>query len=209
MRKILVFLMLMMAMGMVFATDDVVGIKEGAVAGGGGAYIPVTLSLSNEDVGQVIIGFATHAVDSAASQADGKKEKATLEGNPTTGVASLSTADKDSTYVFWQIQSSEGMKVELSTNALTYTEGDQDYTIDWKITNASDLSALIDGTKGTYAPYPLYTHEPNGSFLADFDSVKLGMETVNYTDDLKAGNLKPGAYTANLVVKITAVGAEG
>ena len=207
MRKILVLLMLMMAMGMVFAAD-VVGIKEEAVAGGDGAYIPVTLSLTNDDVGQVVIGFADQAVSTADSQAEHKKESATLEGNPTTGVASLSATDQE-TYVFWQIQSSEGMKVELLTTALTLTEGDQDYTIDWKITDASDSSALIDGTNGTYNSYTLYEHKPKGMFKADFDSVKLGMETVNYTDDLKAGNLKPGAYTANLVVKITAVGVGG
>ena len=209
MRKILVLLMLMMAMGMVFAAD-VVGIKEEAVAGGDGAYIPVTLSLTENDANQVIIGFAKHEVSTAASQDGYKKESATLKGDPTTGVASLSPDDKDSTYVFWQIQSSEGMKVELSTTALTLTEGDQDYTIDWKITNASDSSALIDGTNGsTYNSYMLYKHEPNGMFKENFNSVKLVMETENYTDKLTTGALKPGAYTANLVVKITAVGSEG
>ena len=208
MRKILVFLMLMMAMGMVFAAD-VVGIKEEAVAGGDGAYIPVTLSLTNKDVGQVVIGFADQAVSTAASQIDNKKDSATLEGNPTTGVASLSTDDKDSTYVFWQIQSSDNIKVELSTEPLTYNDGQTDYKINWKITNASDSSSLIDGTNGTYNSKTLYTHEANGMFKANFDSIKLGMETENYTDKLKAGSLKPGDYKANLVVKITTAGSEG
>ena len=208
MRKILVLLMLMMAMGMVFAAD-VVGIKEGAVAGGDGAYIPVTLSLTNDDVGQVVIGFAENAVTTAEDQADNKKESATLEGNPTTGVASLGATDKDSTYVFWQIQSSDNIKVDLSTGPLTYNDGQTDYEIDWKITNATDSSTLIDGISSTYNSKTLYRHEANGMFKADFDSIKLGMETENYTDKLTTGALKPGAYTANLVVKITAVGAEG
>lgn len=207
MRKILVLLMLMMAMGMVFAAE-VIGINEDAKINDS-AYIPVTLSLNNDDVGQVVIGFADQAVSTADSQTEHKKESATLEGNPTTGVASLSTADKDSTYVFWQIQSSDNIKVDLSTEPLTYNDGQTDYEIDWKITNATDSSTLIDGTNGTYNSYMLYKHEPNGMFKADFDSIKLGMETENYTDKLTEGSLKPGAYTANLVVKITAVGAGG
>ena len=140
MRRILVILMFMLAMGMVFAADEL-GIKEGAVAGGEGAYIPVTLTLNNTNAGQVVIGFSTHPVTTAEDQSSNKKTIATLTPDPATGTASLSA--KDSTYVFWQIQSSDTLYVQLSTDSLTNSGSE----IEWKITDeTSSSTTLIDGT---------------------------------------------------------------
>ena len=202
MRRILVILMFMLAMGMVFAADEL-GIKEGAVAGGEGAYIPVTLTLNNTNAGQVVIGFSTHPVTTAEDQSSNKKTIATLTPDPATGTASLSA--KDSTYVFWQIQSSDTLYVQLSTDSLTNSGSE----IEWKITDetSSPSSILIDGTDETYEVKDLYKHEPGGKFKAKFGSMKLGMTTENYSTDLASGSLPTGNYTAKLIVKITSQGA--
>ena len=202
MRRILVILMFMLAMGMVFAADEL-GIKEGAVAGGEGAYIPVTLTLNNTNAGQVVIGFSTHPVTTAEDQSSNKKTIATLTPDPATGTASLSA--KDSTYVFWQIQSSDTLYVQLSTDSLTNSGSE----IEWKITDeTSSSTTLIDGTgDGTYEAKDLYKHEPGGKFKAKFGSMKLGMTTENYSAKLASGSLPIGDYTANLIVKITSQGA--
>lgn len=203
MRKILVILMFMLAMGMVFA-EDVQGINKEATVNGDGAYIPVTLTLNNTNAGQVVIGFSTQPVTTAADQSSYKKTSATLKPDPATGTASLSTTDIDSTYVFWQIQSSDTLYVQLSTDSLTNSGSE----IEWKITDeTSSSTTLIDGTDETYEVKDLYKHEPSGKFKAEFGSMKLGMTTEDYSADLASGSLPTGNYTANLVVKITSQGA--
>ncbi len=204
MRRILVILMFMLAMGMVFA-DDELGIKEDAAVDGDGAYIPVTLTLNNTNAGQVVIGFSTNPVTTAEDQSSNIKTSATLTPDPATGTASLSATDEDSTYVFWQIQSSDTLYVQLSTDSLTNSGSE----IEWKITDetSSPSSILIDGTDETYEVKDLYKHEPGGKFKAKFGSMKLGMTTENYSTDLASGSLPTGNYTAKLIVKITSQGA--
>ena len=174
-------------------------------AGGDGAYIPVTLTLDNTNAGQVVIGFSTHPVTTAENQSSYKKTSATLTPDPATGTASLSATDKDSTYVFWQIQSSDTLYVQLSTDSLTNSGSE----IEWKITDetSSPSTTLIDGTDETYEVKDLYKHESGGKFKAKFGSMKLGMTTENYSAELASGSLPVGNYTANLIVKITSQGA--
>lgn len=201
MRKILVLLMLMMAMGMVFA-DDVQGINTGATVDGDGAFIPVNLTISEDTAGQFIVGFSKTPVSSSATVSDDNKvTSAELKPNAATGKAFLAKVNnEDSTdlYVFWQIQSSKKLDIQLETTAMKSIGGSD---LDWTINDVTSTSTpLIDGiTNKTYGPVTIAEHTPNNTFDDNFGSIKLGMETGSYLNKLTT---KSAEYSASLTVRV-------
>lgn len=201
MRKILVFLMLMMAMGMVFA-DDVLGINTSAAIDGDGAYIPVKLTISNDTAGQLVVGFSKTPVSSSAIVSDDNKvTSAELKPNAATGKAYLAKVNEENStdlYVFWQIQSSNTLNIQLETTAMTSTGGSD---LDWTINDVTSTSTpLIDGiTNKTYGPVTIAEHTPNNTFGDAFGSIKLGMETDSYLDKLTTDSAE---YSAKLTVSV-------
>lgn len=193
--------MLMMAMGMVFA-DDTLGINTSAVIDGDGAYIPVNLTISEDTAGQFIVGFSKTPVSSSATVSDDNKvTSAELKPNAATGKAFLAKVNEEDSadlYVFWQIQSSNTLDIQLETTAMK-SKGGSD--LDWTINDVTSTSKpLIDGiTNKNYGPVKIAGHTPSNTFDNTFGSIKLGMETDSYLNKLTTNSAK---YSANLTVSV-------
>ena len=217
MRKITLFLLILISSYTLFAADPALGIwtwNSGGVSGS--AYVPV--SVSSKVTKKCVVGFATSIpVDFGV---------ATSTVTPMTGNVSLSISDADGTasnssaplYLYYQIASGENINIaiygEKELSSTSENSANQD-TVKWAVKNTNTNTTYVDfgieETKGNSenGKVTVYQHRPQETTTTSESGVETGNKfgnagsiklTIN-TESLWAK--KADGYSANLIVVVS------
>lgn len=173
------------------------------------AYLEVKLGLGVDENGdpsttgqKVVVGFASSvdglSVTNYPTEEPELRKSIDLQLDPDNAKATLG-ANND-LYVFWSVQSSKTVKIDLSVSDQLKREGGG--TLDWTVSNAADNKTVYCSSaaaaEGTTYNSTVYEHlAGEDKAIGNAGSVKLAIETADYSDNV-AGN-----YSAYLYVTVS------
>ena len=212
MKKILLFLTILLTVSVVFAADapsgspgmaDVTGRVDGSTpVTDTQAYVKVGFSIGTseeDDNGEkVVVGFKKSELGEEASDVvapinDAITDDTYIKMDLNTTSATASLSDSTPVYAFWQIQSGQHLKVSLETSGALAGSGD---SIVWTVNDFAEETTIVSSANNEETRF---IHEHDGSVMGSAGSIRLGIVTDNYA-------LKPvGTYSGYLYIKVAAV----
>lgn len=171
------------------------------------AYLEVKLGLGVDEEGKpsttgqkVVVGFASSVdgltVTNYPTEEPELRKSIDLQLDPDNAKATLG-ANND-LYVFWSVQSSKKVKIDLSVSGALTREGGG--TLNWTVSNADNKTVYCSSAaaEGTTYNSTVYDHKVGEKMpIGNAGSVKLAIETTDYSSNV-AGN-----YSAYLYVTVS------
>ena len=218
MKRILLLLLVLLCAFSMISAAEIPGATEGSVSldgedlnsedGNKSASVKVNLALGVDENGdpsttgqKVVVGFAGSVdgltVTNYPTEEPELRKSIDLQLNPDNAKATLG-ANND-LYVFWSVQSSKKVKIDLSVSGALTREGGG--TLNWTVSNAETETIYCGSAaaaEGTTYNSTVYDHKVGEKMpIGNAGSVKLAIETTNYSSNV-AGN-----YSAYLYVTVS------
>ena len=201
MRKIILFLALLISAMMVFADSSWNG---DSVGGDSSATLSTTINLSSSGEGsgdndKFEIGFSTSAVDALDDEVSAVNGTVSLVIDDETGKASLPGSDTGiKYYIYWKIQSAGAQNISLSwPDNLTAPEGGN---LGWTISTQPASSGVQHGKASTGSESAILTRNPSANNEFKFGTA--GSQVLTITTD-PVTEAAVGNYNGTLTLTIT------